>query len=66
MASSWKNLGLGEKQEAAGFQIVQLMNRLSNHIVSAQTMQSLKRILDKFMDEDDRWNQAAVLIQGLP
>ena len=27
---------------------------LSNHIGSAETMGSFKR-LDKFMDEDDRW-----------
>ena len=31
-------------------------NRLNNHIVSAQTMGSFKRRLDRFMDEDDRWN----------
>ena len=30
-------------------------NRLNNHIVSAQTMGSFKR-LDKFMDENDMWN----------
>ena len=29
-------------------------------------MGSFKRRLDKFMDEDDRWNLAVVLIQGLP
>ena len=28
----------------------------SNLIVSAETMGSFKRRLDKFMDEDDRWN----------
>ena len=35
-------------------------NSLSNHIVSVQTMGSFKR-LDKCLDEDDRWNWAAVL-----
>ena len=34
--------------------VVDAWNRLSNHIVSAETMGSFKR-LDKFMDEDDRW-----------
>ena len=35
--------------------VINRFNRLSNHIASAQTMDSFKR-LDKFMDEDDRWN----------
>ena len=30
-------------------------SRLDNHFVSVQTLGSFKR-LDKFMDEDDRWN----------
>ena len=29
--------------------------RLSNPIVSAQTLGSFKRRLEKFIDEDDRW-----------
>ena len=36
--------------------VVNGWNRLSNHIVSGETMGSFKRRLDKFMDEDDRWN----------
>ena len=43
--------------------VVDERNRLSNHIVSGETMGSYKRRLDKFMDEDDRWNQAAVLTE---
>ena len=31
-------------------------NGLSDHIVSPETMGRFKRRLDKFMDEDDRWN----------
>ena len=31
-------------------------DRFSNHIVSAETIGSFKRRLDKFMNEDDRWN----------
>ena len=41
-------------------------NGLGNHIVSAETMESFKRRLDKFMDEDDGWNLAAVFTKGLP
>ena len=41
-------------------------NKLSNHIVSCETMKSFKMRFDKFMGEDGRWNQAAVLTQGLP
>ena len=35
--------------------VVDEWNGLSNHIVSVHTMGSFKR-LDKFIDEDDRWN----------
>ena len=31
-------------------------NGLNNRIVSVETMRSFKRRLDKFMDEDVRWN----------
>ena len=48
------------------FALLALWNRLSNHIVSTETMGSFKRRLDKFMDEDDRWNDTVVLTQGLP
>ena len=41
-------------------------NGLSSQIVSAETMESFERRLDKFMDGDGKWNQAAVLTQGLP
>ena len=46
--------------------VVDEWNGLSNHIVSSETMVRLKIRLDKFMDEDDSWNWAAVLTQGLP
>ena len=36
--------------------VVDKWNRLSNYIVSVETMVSFKRRLDKFMDEDDGWN----------
>ena len=36
--------------------VVDEWDRLGNHIVSAQTLGSFKRRLDKFMDEEDRWN----------
>ena len=36
--------------------VVDEWNRLNNHIVSAQTLGSFKKRLDKLMDEDDRWN----------
>ena len=45
--------------------VVDEWNRLSNHIVGADTMESFKRRLDKCLDEDNRWNWAAMLIQGL-
>ena len=38
--------------------VVDEWNRLN--IVSAQTLGSFKRRLDKFMDEDDRWKYAEV------
>ena len=41
------------------------VNGLSNHITSAETMESFKRRLGKLMDEENRWNYAAVLTQGL-
>ena len=31
-------------------------NGFSNHIVSAETKETIKRRLDRFMEEDDRWN----------
>ena len=36
--------------------VVDDWNRLNNHIVSAQTLGSFTKRLDKFMDEDDKWN----------
>ena len=36
--------------------VVDEWNGLSNHIVSVETMGRFERRLDKFMDEDDRWN----------
>ena len=36
--------------------IVDEWSRLSNHIVNAQTMESFKRRVHKFMDEDDGEN----------
>ena len=36
--------------------VVDEWKELSNHIVSAETMGSFKRRLDKFIDEDDRWH----------
>ncbi len=35
--------------------VVDEWNRLSSHVVSANTMDSFKRRLDKFMDGEDRW-----------
>ena len=37
--------------------VVGAWSRLSNYIVSGETMGSFKRRLDKFMNEDDdKWN----------
>ncbi len=35
--------------------VVDEWNRLSSHVVSANTIDSFKKMLDKFMDGDDRW-----------
>ena len=35
--------------------VVNEWNRFNNHIVSAQTLGSFNRRLDKFMDKDDKW-----------
>ena len=35
--------------------VVDEWNRLSNQVVSAKTLESFKRRLDKHMDGDDRW-----------
>ena len=36
--------------------VVDEWNGPSKHIISAESMGRFKRRLDKFMDEDDRWN----------
>ena len=46
--------------------VVYEWNRLSNRIVSGQTLGSFKRRLNKFMDEDDRRKQAEVLTYKPP
>ena len=35
--------------------VVNDWNRLSSHVVEANTIESFKRRLDSFMDEDDKW-----------
>ena len=35
--------------------VVKDWNRLSSHVVEANTIESFKRRLDCFMDQDDRW-----------
>ncbi len=35
--------------------VVDEWNRLSSYVVSANTIDSFKRILDKIMDGEDRW-----------
>ncbi len=35
--------------------VVDVWNMLSVHVVSANTTDSFKRRLDKFMDGEDRW-----------
>ena len=35
--------------------VVNEWNRLGEHVVSAETIDSFKRRLDKFMDDSDRW-----------
>ena len=36
--------------------VVDDWNRLTSHVVSAESLDSFKRRLDKFMDRDDRWS----------
>ena len=54
MGSSWKYLGLGKKWGVTGSIIG--WNKLCDHNISAETKGNFKRRLDKFMNEDDRWN----------
>ena len=46
--------------ELVSNRVAEEWNRLSNHIVSTQTLRNFKRRLDKFMGEDERWKQAEV------
>ena len=46
--------------------VVDEWNGSGMHIVSAESIVIFKRRLKKFMDKDDRWNEAALFLQELP
>lgn len=56
MVSSWKNINLTCRDGKNWFtnRVVDDWNRLSYQIVNSNSIDSFKRTLDKFMDEDNR------------